>query len=437
MSSDVIFSVKRIGKRYELYAKSEHRLLQMLCMGKKNFFKEFWALRDVSFEVRRGESVGIIGRNGAGKSTLLQIITGTLPATRGKIWQRDGLRVASLQIGTGFNPEFTGRENVYLNASILGLGKKTIDERYQEIIDFADIGPFIDQPVKKYSSGMRSRLAFAVQIMVDPDVLIIDEALSVGDAFFKQKCLHRLRQLKEKGCSLLYVSHSMESVRSFCEKALYLKDGRMVAFGDAEPVCNLYWNGDNKSQEEEKAQKEQKPEPKKPVAAESLTGYFADPKLSSRASERAGSGELKIAGVRLLNEEGLEARAINYREKVKMVVSVAAERDIPAGAVFAFSFNLPNFKAVLSRFSLQHKLTLPEMRAGEHCVITTDFVQPFRRGQWFLNFSLRADQTVDAYYDHIFNGAMYTVTIPDVPPEERDWSYVAFEKVSMSLAKVK
>ena len=436
MSSDVILSVRRIGKRYELYEKSEHRLMQMLCMGKKDFFREFWALKEVSFEIRRGESVGIIGRNGAGKSTLLQIITGTLPATCGTIWKKTGLRIASLQLGTGFNPEFTGRENIYLNASILGLGKKTIDERYQEIIDFADIGPFIDQPVKKYSSGMRSRLAFAVQIMVDPDVLIIDEALSVGDAFFKQKCLHRLRQLKEKGCSLLFVSHSMESVRSFCEKALYLKDGQMVAFGDAEQVCNLYWNGDNKSQDGKDAQKEQKPGPKS-IPSASLTGYFADPKLSSRVSERAGSGELKIVGVRLLNEEGLDAKAINYREKVKMVVSVAAEKDVPPGTVFAFSFNLPNFKAVLSRFSLQHKLTLPEMKAGEHCVITTDFEQPFRRGQWFLNFSLRADQTVDAYYDHIFNGAMYTVPIPDVLPEERDWSYVAFEKINMSLAKVK
>lgn len=434
MSSDAILSVTRVGKRYELYEKSEHRLLQMLCMGKKNFFKEFWALKDVSFEIRRGESVGIIGRNGAGKSTLLQIITGTLPATKGRVWKADGLRIAALQLGTGFNPEFTGRENVYLNASILGLGKKTIDERYQEIIDFADIGPFIDQPVKKYSSGMRSRLAFAVQIMVDPDVLIIDEALAVGDAFFKQKCLHRLRQLKERGCSLLYVSHAMESVRSFCEKAVYLKDGQMVAFGDSEQVCNLYWNGDNKPQDEKKSAPAQPAA--KPVSPASLTEFFADSKLSSRVSERAGSGELKIVGIRLINEEGLDAKAINYREKVEMVVSVAAEKDVPAGTIFAFSFNLPNFKAVLSRFSLQHKLTLPELKAGERCVITTDFVQPFRRGQWFLNFSLRADQTVDSYYDHIFNGAAYTVPTAEVPPEERDWSYVAFEKINMSLTKV-
>lgn len=435
MSSDVILSVKRIGKRYELYEKSEHRPLQMLCMGKKNFFKEFWALKEISFEIRRGESVGIIGRNGAGKSTLLQIITGTLPATHGKVWKKDGLKIAALlQLGSGFNPEFTGRENVYLNASILGLGKKTIDERYQEIIDFADIGPFIDQPVKKYSSGMKMRLAFAVQIMVEPDILIVDEALSVGDAFFKQKCIHRLRKLKENGCSLLFVSHSMESVRAFCEKAVYLKNGELQAFGDAEQVCNLYWNGENKTQDGEKG-KTEKAAPK--PHSQSLLDYYEDPKLAGRVSERAGSGELKIVGIRLVNEEGLDAKAINHREKVKMVVSVQAEKDVPAGAVFAFSFNLTNFKAVLSRFSLQHKLTLPEMKAGERCVVTTDFVQPFRRGQWFLNFSLRADQTVDAYYDHIFNGAMYTVPIPDVPPEERDWSYVAFEKISMSLAKVK
>lgn len=434
MSSDVILSVKRIGKRYELYEKPEHRLLQMLCMGKKNFFKEFWALKEISFEIRRGESVGIIGRNGAGKSTLLQIITGTLPATRGKVWKKEDLKIAALlQLGSGFNPEFTGRENVYLNASILGLGKKTIDERYQEIIDFADIGPFIDQPVKKYSSGMKMRLAFAVQIMVEPDVLIVDEALSVGDAFFKQKCIHRLRKLKENGCSLLFVSHSMESVRAFCEKAVYLKDGEMVAFGDSEQVCNLYWNGDNKAQDGERG-KVVKETPK--LISQSLLDYYEDPKLAGRVSERAGSGELKIVGIRLVNEEGLDAKALSLREKVKMVVSVQAEKDVPAGAVFAFSFNLTNFKAVLSRFSLQHKLTLPEMKSGERCVITTDFVQPFLRGQWFLNFSLRADQTVDAYYDHIFNGAMYTVPMAEVPPEERDWSYVAFEKIGMSLTKV-
>lgn len=434
MSSEVILSVKRLGKRYELYERSEHRLLQMLCMGKKNFFKEFWALKGISFEIRRGESVGIIGRNGAGKSTLLQIITGTMPATQGRIWKKDGLKVAALlQLGSGFNPEFTGRENVYLNASILGLGKKAIDERYQEIIDFADIGPFIDQPVKKYSSGMKMRLAFAVQIMVEPDVLIIDEALSVGDAFFKQKCIHRLRKLKENGCSLLFVSHSMESVRDFCEKAVYLKNGEMVAFGDSEQVCNLYWNGDNKAQDGEKGRVE------KAVSVrpdQSLLDYYEDPKLPGRVSERAGSGELKIVGIRLVNEEEQDAKTLNPREKVKMVVSVRAEKDVPAGTVFAFSFNLPNFKAVLSRFSLQHRLTLPEMKAGERCVVTTDFVQPFRRGQWFLNFSLRADQTVDAYYDHLFNAAGYTVPMPETDPEERDWSYIAFEKIGMSLKKV-
>ena len=390
MSSDIIISVKNLGKRYELYRKSEHRLYQMLCAGKKNFFEEFWALQGVSFDVRRGESIGIIGRNGAGKSTLLQVLTGTLRPTTGRIWKQSGLRVALLQIGTGFNPEFTGRENVYMNASILGLDKSTIDRRYQAIIEFADIGKFIDQPVKKYSSGMLARLGFAVQIMVEPDVLIIDEALSVGDAFFKQKCLHRLRQLKEKGCTLLFVSHSMESVRSFCEKALYLKNGQMVAFGDSEPVCNMYWNGDNKTLSEE------------PIGAVTskpqmvdLSGYFEDAKLPGRASERAGSGEVKIVGVSLLNQNGQNVQSVRFREKVKMTVSLKAERPVRAGAVFAFSLNLPNFKAVVSRFSLQHGLSLPAMDAGDRCVITTEFVQPFRRGEWFFNFSLRADQTED------------------------------------------
>ena len=431
MSSEVILSVKEIGKRYELYRRPEHRLYQMFCAGKKNFFDEFWALRNISFDMHRGESIGIIGRNGAGKSTLLQVITGTLTATTGNIWKQPGLRVALLQIGTGFNPEFTGRENVYMNASILGLNKETIDKCYDEIIEFADIGKFIDQPVKKYSSGMRARLAFAVQIMVEPDVLIVDEALSVGDAFFAQKCIHRLRRLKEKGCSLLFVSHSMESVRSFCEKALYLKEGCMAAYGDAETVCNLYWNGDNKQQDKETKSVQRTDG----FVPKDLTGFYEDDKLPSRASERAGSGEVKVVGIRLINEDGQEARAIHYRENVKMVVSVKSESEVPAGAVFAFSLNLPNFKAVLSRFSLQHNLVLPAMNKGERCVITIDFIQPFRRGQWFLNFSLRANQLLDKYYDHIFNAAGYVVPQAEVPPEQCDWSYIHFEKISMNLAK--
>ena len=224
--NDIVLSVKNVSKCFEMYEKPVHRLYQTLCAGKKRFYKEFWALRDINFEVRKGECVGIIGRNGAGKSTLLQIITGTLAPTTGEV-KLKGRVAALLELGSGFNPEFTGKENVYLNGSILGLSKAEIDARYQDILDFADIGEFIDQPVKTYSSGMMVRLAFAVQVMVEPDILIVDEALAVGDAAFQRKCFARMDALQERGTTILLVTHDTETVKRRCDRAIFLKDHRI------------------------------------------------------------------------------------------------------------------------------------------------------------------------------------------------------------------
>src|ERR1700754_1036371 len=191
MSSEVEIRVSRLGKCYHVYEKPAHRLLQMLWRGRKNYFREFWAVEDVSFEIRRGETVGIIGRIGAGKSTLLQMICGTLNPSSGTI-EVNGKVAALLELGAGFNPEFTGRENVYLAASLYGLSSAEVDARFAAIAAFADIGEFIEQPVKTYSSGMFVRLAFAVIAHVDADILVVDEALSVGDAYFQQKCMRFL-----------------------------------------------------------------------------------------------------------------------------------------------------------------------------------------------------------------------------------------------------
>lgn len=226
---DIVLSVRGVSKCFEIYEKPVHRLYQTLCAGKKKFYKEFWALRDVSFDVRRGECVGIIGRNGAGKSTLLQIITGTLMQTSGEV-EKNGRIAALLELGSGFNPEFTGRENVYLNGSILGFTREEMDQRFNEIADFADIGGFIDQPVKTYSSGMMVRLAFAVQVMVDPEILIVDEALAVGDIGFQMRCFQKLHNLRAKGTTLLFVTHDLNAVTSFCNKVLFLKDGQPVMY---------------------------------------------------------------------------------------------------------------------------------------------------------------------------------------------------------------
>lgn len=232
-SDDVAISVRGISKCFEMYEKPVHRLYQTLCAGKLKFYREFWALRDVSFDVHRGECVGIIGKNGAGKSTLLQIVTGTLAATTGEV-AVNGRVAALLELGSGFNPEFTGRENVYLNASILGLSREETDARFQSILDFADIGDFIDQPVKTYSSGMMVRLAFSVQVLVDPDILIVDEALAVGDAAFQRKCYARMDALKEKGVTVLLVTHDTETVKRRCDRAIFLKDRSVAYDGPAE-----------------------------------------------------------------------------------------------------------------------------------------------------------------------------------------------------------
>jgi len=238
MSSDIAIRVQNITKTYQIYDKPQDRLKQSLWRGRKQFYREFKALDDVSFEVKKGETVGIIGRNGSGKSTLLQIVCGTLTPTLGEI-DVNGRTAALLELGAGFNPEFTGRENVYMNASILGLSKHEIDSRFDSILDFADIGEFVDQPVKTYSSGMFMRLAFAVIANVDADILIIDEALAVGDFRFVQKCMRFLREFKKSG-TILFVSHDMAAVASLCDSALWLHQGKIYGHGIAKDICESY-----------------------------------------------------------------------------------------------------------------------------------------------------------------------------------------------------
>ena len=228
-----------LGKTYRLYDKPHHRLLQSLWRGRKNYFREFAALSDVSFELARGQTLGIIGRNGAGKSTLLQIICGTLTPSAGQV-QVNGRIAALLELGTGFNPEFTGRENIVINAAILGLSQREIAERLDDIIAFADIGPFIDQPVKTYSSGMYVRLAFAVVVHVNPDILIVDEALAVGDQHFQKKCIERIMAFRSNGCTILFCSHSLYHVQRLCDQALWLHQGQVRALGGTAEVVAAY-----------------------------------------------------------------------------------------------------------------------------------------------------------------------------------------------------
>lgn len=247
MSSEISIKVENLSKCYHIYDHPRDRLKQFFLprfrrtigLESAQHYREFWALKDVSFDVKRGETVGIVGRNGSGKSTLLQMICGTLNPTHGSV-QTTGRIAALLELGSGFNPEFTGRENVYMNASVLGLEKEEIDARFDEIAAFADIGAFIEQPVKNYSSGMIVRLAFAVQAMIDPDIFVVDEALAVGDEKFQRKCFARLEELKNKGTSILFVSHSAASIIEFCDRTLFLDQGSRLMFGPAPQVVRAY-----------------------------------------------------------------------------------------------------------------------------------------------------------------------------------------------------
>lgn len=248
MSSDAIaISVTNLSKRYEIYDSPRDRLKQFVSphwsriTGRKpkQFFQEFWALRDISFEVRRGEAVGIIGRNGSGKSTLLQMICGTLTPTSGSV-QTNGRIAALLELGSGFNPEFSGRENVYINGAVLGLGREAIDLRFDDIAAFADIGAFLEQPVKTYSSGMVLRLAFAVAINIEPDILILDEALAVGDELFQRKCFSRIEGILANGSTIMFVSHSGAQIVELCDRAILLDSGEQLASGLPKKIVGSY-----------------------------------------------------------------------------------------------------------------------------------------------------------------------------------------------------
>ena len=241
MSSDIAISAEGLSKCYQIYNKPSDRLVQMLSFGRKRYYREFWALKDVSFEMKKGEAIGVIGRNGSGKSTLLQLICGTLTPASGAI-RVQGRVAALLELGAGFNLEFTGRENVYMAASLYGLSIEDINLRFSAIAAFADIGGFMEQPVKTYSSGMYVRLAFAVIAHVDADILVIDEALAVGDAYFSQKCMRFIRKFKEEH-SLIFVSHDTASVINLCDRVLWLDHGQPREMGEARWVCERYLNG--------------------------------------------------------------------------------------------------------------------------------------------------------------------------------------------------
>ncbi|TWB11696.1 lipopolysaccharide transport system ATP-binding protein [Rhizobium sp. ERR 1071] len=239
MSSNVLIHARNLSKKYEIYDRPADRLKETLWRGRRKFHRDFWALRDVSFEVEKGSAVGIVGTNGSGKSTLLQMICGTLAPTSGELGVV-GRISALLELGSGFDPDFTGRDNIYLNAAIIGLSREEINERYDDIVNFSGIGDFVDQKVSTYSSGMQMRLAFSVAVHVDPEILVVDEALAVGDNLFQKRCFERIEAMRAKGVTLLFVSHDQETVRTLTDKALLIDNGNQIMWGNSSEVVLEY-----------------------------------------------------------------------------------------------------------------------------------------------------------------------------------------------------
>lgn len=344
MSSEIAIRIENLSKCYQIYATPRDRLKQFVLpplsqmMGKtpKQYFGEFRALNDVSFDVKKGETVGIIGRNGSGKSTLLQMICGTLNPTSGSI-QTTGRIAALLELGSGFNPEFTGRENVYMNASVLGLSNEEIDERFDDIAAFADIGEFIEQPVKTYSSGMYVRLAFAVNIVSQPEIMIVDEALSVGDMAFQAKCMTALTRIQDDGATVLFVSHDVGAVKSLCSRGVYLEHGTVKAIGKAADVAELYirtmreeMNGEQqKFIRESKTVESCEPSPEGEQAGKSGDVAFKRSEEFDKrvAAFRYGSGGARITYAELLDEHFQPLASVEFDQQVNVVIHFETDRE--------------------------------------------------------------------------------------------------------------
>lgn len=327
MSSENAIEVDGLSKCYQIYDTPRDRLMQMLFGGgSKRFYREFWSLRDVSFSIPKGQVYGILGKNGAGKSTLLQVICGTLAATTGEA-RVAGRVSALLELGSGFNPEFTGIENIYMNAQLLGLTRAEVDGKLDQIIAFADIGDHVQQPVKTYSSGMFARLAFSVAIHVDPDILIVDETLSVGDAWFQHKSMARMRKLMESGCTVLFVSHSIDAVRALCDYAIWIDGGALKMQGNVTEVTNAYMNdvfvehnrlileaNDVAIHDELESV-----EVAGPTAA-ITNGQDEDPR--TEGEQPADGAVLQVQAVQLFNAEGNPVDRIEQRDELLLAIDV-------------------------------------------------------------------------------------------------------------------
>jgi len=321
--NDIAISCKNITKTYPMYDNPKDRFKEAFHPFRKIYHKDFYALNDVSFEVKKGETVGIIGGNGAGKSTLLKIITGVLTPTSGSA-QVNGIVSSILELGTGFNSELTGIENIYVNSSLMGVSIEEVDKKLEDIIAFADIGDHINQPVRGYSSGMFARLAFSIAISIDPDILIVDEALAVGDMNFQAKCMTAMKRIQDRGTTILFVSHDISSVKSLCERGVYIKDGSIHAVGQAGDVAEQYMNDmriqNNKENKSTRAEITDKPELEDAaIQGKVAKSAIKDAEFDKRvALFRHGTGEAKITNVEVLDMNDCLIEEAEFNQEVRI-----------------------------------------------------------------------------------------------------------------------
>lgn len=359
-----LISFQGVSKSYPIYRRPSHRLRELLTFNRKSFHDDFWALQDVSFEVERGETFCIVGENGSGKSTVLQIVAGILIPSQGRA-QVDGRVSALLELGSGFNPEFTGRDNVYLNAAILGFNSGQTDRIYGRIEEFAEIGDFINQPVKTYSSGMVVRLAFAVAIHVEPEILIVDEALAVGDIYFRQRCMRKVHELRDKGVTILFVSHATGDVKALGDRTLWLDRGQVRAIGDTDKVIAQYLAA--------MAEKDSAYLDLKSTPAARATERIEAPEVVTEIpniDHRHGDGRAEVLGINVLDEFGRKLPVLRPESPCIVRISVRAKDDIALPNV---GFMLRNHLGVdfAGTNTRREDIELAPMRPGD--VYTVDF----------------------------------------------------------------
>ena len=398
-SKKVVIEVSGVSKCYQTYAKPSHRLMQVIKGSKEKLYSEFWALRGIDFEVYQGETFGIVGQNGSGKSTLLQIIAGTLRPTAGQV-TTDGRIAAILELGAGFNPEFNGVENARLNAAIIGVDETEFLTKLPEIIEFSGLGDFIHQPVKTYSSGMYVRLAFSVSISLKPDILIIDEALAVGDARFQRKCFRKLETLKSQGVTILLVSHSMESIVSQCNRAMFLDGARVQMVGKPKQVVNAYL--DTLFQSENDTQLSDTTEVKTVVSQSNSNGsqYTLNHdsaidgcknQTSYNAQEyRWGDGRAKIIDYYLLSQDEPYRHQCEKGDHLKLIVAISFTQPFEK-LIYGLTIKTTDGKTVYGTNNRLKKQMFSASQAGEVAQIKFELTANLAAGDYFISLGVALD----------------------------------------------